>query len=308
VRKDTEVARQAADQHGVLRRADARAHGLSASALHRRTEAGLLVPCHPNVVRAAGAPVTWRGELLAAVLSSGDAAVASHRSAAELWALDGVEEGVIELTLPLGYRPTRKGAIVHRAVVVDPTDRTVIDGIPVTRIDATLIATAAVVRADRLSDIVDSALVQGLTRADRVLARLDRLGRRGRRNAGRLALLLEQRIGGARPHESRFERRLCSLLERRGLPRPEVQFEVRVGGRLVGRADLAYPELRVAIEADGYRWHGGRGAWERDLARRTALAAAGWLVLHFSWRDLAQRPGSVIATVRAALDSRGLSI
>jgi very-short-patch-repair endonuclease len=308
MRRDTDVARQAAEQHGVVRRSQAAAAGLTSSAIHRRTEAGLLVPCHPGVVRVAGAPVTWRGDLLAAVLSAGDDAVASHRAAGALWHLDGLVPGFLELTVPLGYAPRRRGVIVHRAVVVDALDRTVIDSIPATRIEATLIALASVLRGGSIEDVVDSALVQGLTLAERVLATLDRLGRRGRRNAGFLAAVLERRVTGVRPRESRFERRLHALLVRAGLAEPVTQFEVRMDGRVVARPDLAYPDLRVAIEADSYRWHGSRSSWERDLSRRTELAAAGWLVLHFSWRDLVERPGGVVASVAAALDTRRLQI
>ena len=104
--------------------------------------------------------------------------------------------------------------------------------------------------------------------------------------------VLEHRCGRGRTHETRFERRLHSLLLRSGLAAPVVQFEVRIAGRVIARPDLAYPDLRIAIEADSYRWHGGRSAWERDLARRTKLAAGGWLVLHFSWRDLTERPAA----------------
>ena len=261
MRKDTDVARRAAAQHGIVRREQVLASGLTRSDLHRRTAAGLLVPCHPGVLRAAGAPVTWRGDLLAAVWSAGDDAVASHRSAAALWQLDGFDHDVIELTIPPGFPPKRRGVIVHRGVSVDPADRTEIDAVPVTRIDATIIAVVAVLPTRVIPDVVDSALVQGLTRADRVLDKLLRFGRRGRRNAGALAAVLEARLDGARPHANRFERRLSRILVRAGLAEPVAQFEVRERGRVIARPDLAYPDVKIAIEADSYRWHGGRSMW-----------------------------------------------
>ncbi len=144
-----------------------------------------------------------------------------------LWQLDGFGHDVIELTVPLGFPPKRRGVIVHRSVSVDPADRTEIDAIPVTRIEATIIAVVSVLPAQVIPDVVDSALVQGLTRADRVLAKLLQLGRRGRRNAGELAAVLEARLGGVRPHANRFERRLSRMLVRAGLVEPVAQFEVR---------------------------------------------------------------------------------
>ncbi len=297
--------RQAAAQHGVVKGAQALASGLSTSALHRRAVAGHLVRCHPGVFRAAGAPVTWRAELLAAVLWAGDGAVASHGSAAALWGLDGCEPGRVELTVPAARAPrSRPGVRVHRARRLDRRHRGVIDGIPVTGIVLTLVQLASSLQPDLLAATLDSALVQGLTRADRVLDGLDLLGRRGRRGAPVLVALLGERIDGQRPPTNRFERRLESQLLRAGLPVPARQFEIVIDGHFVARPDLAYPDLLVAIEADSYRWHSGRSAWEHDLDRRTELAAAGWLVLHFSWRDLVERPQFVVTQVERTIQIR----
>jgi very-short-patch-repair endonuclease len=70
---------------------------------------------------------------------------------------------------------------------------------------------------------------------------------------------------------------------------------------VVAVVDFAYPDRRIAIEVDGYRWHAGRRRWERDLARRNALTALGWRVLHVTAADIEQRPGDMLAIVRAAL-------
>jgi very-short-patch-repair endonuclease len=76
-------------------------------------------------------------------------------------------------------------------------------------------------------------------------------------------------------------------------PSPVAQYEVRDGTRLVARVDFAYPEARLAIEADGYRFHGTHRQWKKDLKRRTILAGLGWRVLHFSWEDVHDRPAWV---------------
>ena len=47
---------------------------------------------------------------------------------------------------------------------------------------------------------------------------------------------------------------------------------------------------RVAVELDGAAFHGSREARERDLRRDTALAAAGWIVLRFSYARLIADP------------------
>jgi len=84
-----------------------------------------------------------------------------------------------------------------------------------------------------------------------------------------------------------------------GLPTPAIQPRI---GRY--RVDFAYPDARVAIEADGFRWHSSRQQFERDRARRNALTAMGWTVLHVTWEELSKRPGEVAAIVRATLPGR----
>lgn len=179
-----------------------------------------------------------------------------------------------------------------------------IDGIPVTGMVLTIIHLASFLRADALATALDSALVQGLTRADRVLDGVDALGRQGRRGTALLVELLGERMDGRRPPANRFERRLGALLVRSGLAKPVHQFEIELDGRSDARPDLAYPDLRIAIEADSHRGHAGRTSWEHDLERRTALAAAGWLVLHFSWRDLVGRPQFVVGSVARTVEFR----
>ena len=49
------------------------------------------------------------------------------------------------------------------------------------------------------------------------------------------------------------------------------------------QVDLADPERRVAIEADGYQVQGQRGRFAADLRRHDELAALGWVTLRFAW-------------------------
>jgi very-short-patch-repair endonuclease len=57
----------------------------------------------------------------------------------------------------------------------------------------------------------------------------------------------------------------------------------------------------VAIEADGYRHHSGKVAWQRDRVRRNALTIRVWRVLHVTWEDHEARPYEVVAEIRGAL-------
>jgi very-short-patch-repair endonuclease len=58
---------------------------------------------------------------------------------------------------------------------------------------------------------------------------------------------------------------------------PALQYEVWDGSSVVARLDGAYPELKVAIEVDGYRYHGHREAQSQDRRRRNRLVELGWV-------------------------------
>jgi hypothetical protein len=87
-----------------------------------------------------------------------------------------------------------------------------------------------------------------------------------------------------------------------GVPGCVPQFEVWDGDRFVARVDLAWPEVKVAIEYEGaYHFEGVQIV--RDAGRLQRLAAAGWLVIRLSAADLRDLPAA-IDRIRAVLDQR----
>ena len=98
--------------------------------------------------------------------------------------------------------------------------------------------------------------------------------------------------------ESRQETRLRLLLLRGGLPPPVAQHVIRSGGTFLARVDLAYPDLRLAIEYDGLH-HAGREAFFADRRRLDRLTAAGWTVVHVTAEDM-RHPVRLLARIRAA--------
>ncbi len=61
--------------------------------------------------------------------------------------------------------------------------------------------------------------------------------------------------------------------------------------------DLAFPDVLLAIEIDGWAWHSDPERFQRDRRRQNLLVATGWTVLRFTWADLVERPDQVLATV-----------
>src|SRR5262249_39887623 len=136
-----------------------------------------------------------------------------------------------------------------------------------------------------------------------VQATLGRLGGRGRRGAGVLRKVLEQRGLGVLTHEGALEPILADLCDTYDVSRPEHQWALVLAGQR-RRLDFAYPEHKVAIEVDGYESHSRYDVFEDDRARANELVVRGWLVLRFTRRQLLHRPGWVAATILAALAAR----
>jgi hypothetical protein len=297
----TAVAR---DRHGVLTEADALAHGATAHQLRRAVERGELERVHPGVFRIAGAPITWHQRLLLGVLASGPEALASHRSAAVLWELDGSWRGRPEIVAPRHRRSRFDPVRRHESKDLARASATVRDGIPCTGLERTLLDLGAVLPAARVQTFVDDAVRRRLCDWDDLLHTLAIHSRQGRRGCGPLRSILDECCGTPVP-DSRFNRLVQRLLLDAEVGVPVVEHEVRdAAGRLLARVDLAFPLLKIAIELDSRRHHLGVDAFEADRTRQNRLELEGWLVLRFTWRTYVDAPWQIVADVAAALATR----
>lgn len=298
---DVRIARLAAERHGVFSRTEALSVGATPRIIERRLEAGRWLPMHPGVYRLIGSRPSWRQDLSAACVVAGSGAAASHRASAALRGLPGIQASWIEISVPKGRRVRRPGVIVHEIHLPD-VDLAVVDNIPTTTTTRTLLDLAAICPENVIEDALDDALRRRLTSIPRLRWRLVELGRRP--GVAVIRRLLEARALAEPIPDSVFETRLLRLLSDAGLPPPVRQDQIRDRGRLIAIVDFAYPDIRLAIEADGYRWHSSRARWEHDLARRNALTSCGWRVLHVTWRELEHRPDQVVARIERELRER----
>jgi len=206
----------------------------------------------------------------------------------------------VQLTVPRNRRRQGPGRI-HRRLLA-PVEVSTVDVFPVTTSARTLLDIAATAPRDAVEEALDDALRRRLVTIPRMRWHLARWERS--RLPGLIALrnLVGARDAATTPPQSVFETRLLRLLRRKGLPTPICQHPVRVDGRRFV-LDFAYPELMLAIEADGRRWHSSRLSWERDRARLNELMLLGWRIVHVTWSDLTTGPEAVVDAVQRAVES-----
>jgi very-short-patch-repair endonuclease len=279
--------------------------GFGRHQIRHRCESGAWIAVHENVLRIAGAPRTWRGDLLAACWAGGYRTVATGRSAAALHGLPGGRQDIVEVLCPRWRRTQHAGLVVHESKAIDALDLTVVDGIPCASVARTLLGLAAAYPRGRTLELAfEHALRRDLVTIPEMQSMLRRLGRSGRPGVRALRLLVEARSPGRAPTESEMETALLQAIRAHGLPEPVPQFVVRCGAAFIARVDFAYPDARVAIEYDSDEFHTGRVATQRDRRRRHALVAAGWLPIDAGAGDLRDGGPHLVAAVRQALVDR----
>ncbi|MDQ3641591.1 MAG: type IV toxin-antitoxin system AbiEi family antitoxin domain-containing protein [Actinomycetota bacterium] len=293
---DVAVTRLAARQYSLAHRQQALDLGMTPRQIHERLASGWLVPVHRGVYRLPGGPASPVQSLLAACLAAGPTAVASHRSAAALWRLRGVDVAPTEITVTGDRHCRLTDVIVHRTDLCADIDVSRCRRIPVMTPARTLFDLGTVVAVEGVESALEDALMRRLVTLELLGRTLSRLGGPGRRGARVLRGLVEERDPATAPTQSVLEDGLLRVLRHGGLPEPVRQYEVD-GVRL----DFAYPHLRLGIEADSRIWHGGRLDVQRNSHKGNVLVARGWRVLHFTWADVRRRPASIVDAVAREL-------
>ena len=118
------------------------------------------------------------------------------------------------------------------------------------------------------------------------------------RLARRAAGLVRGRVDS--PQETRL--RLCLVLA--GLPEPEVNPVLTVGGRRVGRVDLLLRRWRVVLEYEGDQHRTDVAQWNVDIGRHEQLGEGEWTLVRVTGQRM-QHPRSVVAQVVRALRAGG---
>jgi hypothetical protein len=84
--------------------------------------------------------------------------------------------------------------------------------------------------------------------------------------------------------------------EQAGLPLPKTN--KRAHGR---RVDCRWPEHRLTVELDSYRYHHSRYAWEQDRRREREARARGDEFRRYTYGDVFEGPSLMLAELHALL-------
>lgn len=197
------------------------------------------------------------------------------------------------VTVPPKRRP-RPGppAVLHWADTSTDEKRSRITSLQRTVLDCSRILPFAESLA-----VADAALATGRLSQDELVAATVALRGPACPNARRTAAAAIHNSG------SFLESVLRALLISEGIDGFEPQLLVSPGW-FHARVDLGHRSAQLAIEAEGFEFHGSRQDFATDCHRYDDLVAAGWLVLRFTYEQVIGDPAWVVATIRATLAQR----
>lgn len=285
----------ARQHHGII---TLEASGLTRSAWYRALRAGTIEQVHPFVARLYGTPDTPEQRIAAALAALGDRAVASHRSAAHLHGIPRPDSDPVDVIVLDRRRSIElKGVVVH-----DPTDRRRLtpqrhQNLRCTNILRTLVDLGAV-DVGSVGGAVGHVLGTGLVSLGAMQTTVVQHSRQGRSGVVALRKAVAEWTIDAKPADSVLEIAMSRLIRRHRLP--PVSFHPFIEGY---ELDFVVDGTPVLLECDGWASHGlDKAQFERDRARDAELTAKGWIVVHFTYRQIIKEPKTTADRFRAAIE------
>ncbi len=284
------VAVIAGRQHGAINVHQLLEAGLSRETVARWASKGLLHREFRGVYRVGHRAPSTDARYMAAVLACGpQAALAGEAAAFAFGLLRGSAPPRPEVASPADRRVP--GVVTHRVGSLDAADTILLRGIPTTTVARTLVDLAGRLDATRLGAVCHEAQVRYRVGARQVEASMARhphppgVARLRGIFAGDLAVTL-----------SKLERDFLAVLRAERLPKPHTN---RVAGG--GYVDCRWPEHRLTVELDSYRYHHTRHAWERDRRREREARARGDEFRRYTYGDVVEDSGLMLAELQRLL-------
>jgi Protein of unknown function (DUF559) len=293
-----------------------RAKGISPPLLRSLVRSGDLIRMRQGVYATKRA-VGWAGaepvrahalKVLAAMATAGGTgaggnAVASYHSAALLHRLSLLTSpspspsSTVTLTLAKKWNRARPADVVFHASELPPEHVTRLYNLPVTTVARTVADLARTLPFMDAVVVADSALNQEKTSKPEILQVLEKCnGWPGVRQARRALEFADDRA------ESPLESAARVVFAEAGLDPPELQVTIHgERAQFAARVDFLWRAQKVIAEADGLVKYNDRKDLLDERERDHQLREAGYIAVHFTWRELFAAPDEVIARLRNAL-------
>ena len=275
-----------------------RAEGMTAGMTPWQLRSRDIVRLHRNVYVARRAPRTLALRATAVLKVAPPGTAISHQTAALLWG------GSVPPTSELHVRIRREetfrvdGVRTHKGPMPDVR---LWRGIPVTSPEATFCDLAATLDLVQLVTLGDRLVRRGRTTP----ARLEPIAAEwsGPRSSAAQRAAHLVRPGVVSPPESR----LRMLVVLGGLPEPTVNHIIRdpETGDPLRRFELAYQDLRVAIEYEGRQHRDDHEIWAADIDRREEMDRRTWRIVQIISSGLFDNPLRTLQRIDQARIDRG---
>ena len=291
-----EIARLAAQNHGVISLAQLKAEGITERQVEGLLIRGQLHRLHRGVYAVGHLKLSRDGRLMAALLVAGDGAFLSHRTAAALHGLRNLNLRRIDVTVAGSAMRRRQGLTVHRTTRPPVKGEiTTINGLRMSTVPRLLVELAPTESPDGLKRMLAEAIRRRVLSHEAMRATLDRYARSP--GIGRLNAV----YSAYRPRPDRksdLERDFDRLLDRH----PEIPEPVR--NEVFGPWELDYfwPAHQVVLELDGRPYHLVVEQIERDRLKDAYLLARGLRPLRVTDRRFNDDPEGAISDLKAVLD------
>jgi hypothetical protein len=286
------LARIARSQHGLVTRKQLLDAGVSSDEIRWRLREGSLIRVHRGVYRVGHKAPSIEARYLAAVLACGEGAVLSGQAAAYLWGLIKGTAPPPEVTAPkrrkvrgVRTRHARRGEI----------EATSWRGIPITTVPRTLVDLSSLLQLEDLARACHEAGVLHRTTPRQVEKILTK-----RPNTPGAKELRRVMRGDVHVTLSRLERKFVQRLKENALDLPITNKSA--DGR---RVDCRWPEHKLTVELDSYRFHNSRHAWEQDRRREREAHARGDDFRRYTPYDVFDAPEQMLAELRGLLGCPG---
>lgn len=275
-------------QHGIVTRQQLLALGFSSRSIEHRRETGRLYLVARGVYAVGWPALTRHRRWMAAVLTCGEGAALSHRSAAALLGIGSELPGRIDVSVRRRCELKRPGLLIRGRPNLMAGDIGLSEGIPVTSPTRTLI--------DLTTELDIVTVERAVNDADK----------RNLIDPESLRLALDQHTGepGVRPLRKLLDKLTFSLSD----SDLEIYFRrIVVAARLPMplskqrvndfEVDFFWPELGLVVETDGLRYHRTPSAQTRDARRDRAHVMAGMTPLRFTHYEVRYEPRRVRASL-----------